>query len=145
MEHMTASIAHFVLSNPEHFDPLPPSLRELFFWHAIEEIEHKSVAFDVYAACVGDPKLLRHSLFLELVMFPYIVARLQRMMLRERNHRVTLAELAGMAEFMIGPRGLLRTVVPKYLAMLKPGFHPWDLDDSALVESWKLRLSSVVG
>lgn len=45
-EHFTATLAHHALS----YDDLAeahPSMRALFLWHAVEEIEHKTVAYDV--------------------------------------------------------------------------------------------------
>lgn len=137
MEHITAVMAHFALSHPEEFDALPASLREMLIWHAIEEIEHKSVAFDVYMECVGERNRLRRRLLQELIMFPFAVGMFQRMLLRHLAHKPTLRERAEMVRYVLGPRGLILSVLPHYLALLKPGFHPWSIDDSHLVEQWK--------
>lgn len=142
MEHITAVMAHFALTRPAEFDPLPASLRELLIWHAIEEIEHKSVAFDVYEECVGERNRLRRRLLQQLVMFPLGVRDFQRMLLQRLGHKPTLKEHAEMARYLMGPRGLILSVLPHYLALLKPGFHPWDIDDSHLVEEWKDRLQA---
>jgi len=142
MEHYTAALAHFALAHPEHFDSLPASIRELIFWHAIEEIEHKSVAFDVYEHCVGERPRLRKWLLIQLVMFPLAVARLQRGMLADIDHRPTAREFVEAGRFLLGPGGMLPTVIPQYLAMLRSDFHPWDLDDSDLVDAWKRELST---
>lgn len=140
MEHITAVMAHFALTHPEEFDSMPRSVRELLLWHAIEEIEHKSVAFDVYEACVGDRNRLRRQLLTQLVLFPLGIREFQRMLLRELGHRPTWKERKEMARYLLGPRGLVVSVLPHYLALLRPGFHPWDIDDSRLVEDWKERL-----
>jgi len=142
MEHITAVMAHFALTRPEEFDPLPDSVRELLLWHAIEEIEHKSVAFDVYEECVGDRNRLRRQLLLHMVLFPLGIRDFQRMLLHELGHKPTWKERAEMARYLLGPKGLVVSVLPRYLALLKPGFHPWDLDDSHLVAEWKDRLQS---
>jgi predicted metal-dependent hydrolase len=142
MEHITAVMAHFALTRPEEFDPLPESVRELLLWHAIEEIEHKSVAFDVYQECVGDRNRLRRQLLLHMVLFPLGIRDFQRMLLRELGHETTWRERAEMARYLLGPKGLVVSVLPRYLALLKPGFHPWDLDDAHLVEEWKGRLQT---
>ncbi|UCH29738.1 MAG: metal-dependent hydrolase, partial [Myxococcales bacterium] len=144
MEHITAVMAHHALTRPEEFDPLPDSVRELLFWHAIEEIEHKSVAFDVYEECVGDRNRLRHQLLLHMVLFPMGIRDFQRMLLRELGHKATWKERAEMARYLLGPKGLVARVLPRYLALLKPGFHPWDLDDSHLVAEWKDRLGAAM-
>jgi len=142
MEHITAVMAHFALTRPEEFDPLPDSVQELLLWHAIEEIEHKSVAFDVYQECVGDRNRLRRQLLLHMVLFPLGIRDFQRMLLHELGHKPTWKERAEMARYLLGPKGLVVSVLPRYLALLKPGFHPWDLDDSHLVAEWKDRLQS---
>ena len=145
MEHITAVMAHFALPRPEEFDPLPDSVQELLHWHAIEEIEHKSVAFDVYQECVGDRNRLRRQLLLHMLLFPLGIRDFQRMLLQELGHKPTWKERAEMARYLLGPRGLVVSVLPRYLALLKPGFHPWDMDDSQLVEEWKDRLQAAVG
>ena len=53
MEHFTASLAEFLLKNPEAMDTVDPTVRKMMLWHAVEEIEHKAVAFDVYRAFVN--------------------------------------------------------------------------------------------
>jgi len=142
MEHITAVMAHFALTRPEEFAPLPDSVRQLLLWHAIEEIEHKSVAFDVYEECVGDRNRLRRQLLLHMVLFPLGIRDFQRMLLHEIGHKATWKERAEMARYLLGPKGLVVSVLPRYLALLKPGFHPWDLDDAHLVEEWKDRLQT---
>jgi hypothetical protein len=144
LEHFTASMAHFALTEPQQFDALPAALRELLFWHAIEEIEHKAVAFDVYQRCVGDRGLLIRTMLFEMIMFPWVVSQLQRQMLRDRGTRPTMRELVDTGKFLLGPRGLLASVIPQYLSMLRPSFHPWDIDDHELVETWTRRLTAVV-
>src|SRR4051794_1582787 len=58
LEHYTATLAD-VLHTDERAQQMISSeeVRELLLWHALEESEHKSVAFDVYQHAVGDEKL----------------------------------------------------------------------------------------
>lgn len=46
-EHFTAIMADNFLSKEEFVGSLDPTMRRLLQWHAAEEIEHKSVAYDV--------------------------------------------------------------------------------------------------
>ncbi|MGH3635422.1 MAG: metal-dependent hydrolase, partial [Mycobacterium sp.] len=57
-EHYTATLAERMLSDEMQAIPGDPEVRNLLNWHAIEELEHKSVAFDVYRA-VGGPEWIR--------------------------------------------------------------------------------------
>src|SRR5262245_42442755 len=50
LEHFTAILAHGLLKEPKHLAGAPPEIARLWRWHAIEEIEHKAVAFDTYVA-----------------------------------------------------------------------------------------------
>ena len=140
MEHVTATMAHFALTQPERFESLPASLRTLIFWHAIEEIEHKAVAFDAYNACVGERSRLRRRLVMQAILFPLNISIAQAKMLHRLGHRPSLREVRETLGFLWGRRGLIVGVLPQYLALLRRDFHPWDIDDSDLVAKWKLRL-----
>jgi uncharacterized protein len=52
-EHFTAILADFLLQHPELLGERDPRLATLWLWHAAEESEHRSVAFDLYAALGG--------------------------------------------------------------------------------------------
>ena len=47
LEHMTASFAERAFASGVLEKHVHPTMRDLLLWHAAEEIEHKSVAFDV--------------------------------------------------------------------------------------------------
>ena len=53
-EHFTAIFAEWLLQHPEIFDGVEPRLATMWRWHAAEESEHRSTAFDVYQALSGD-------------------------------------------------------------------------------------------
>ena len=141
-EHVTAVMAHFALTHPESMKHFPESFRRLFLWHAIEEIEHKSVAFDVYQHCVGDQKLLRREFRLfSYYEFPMNIFMASRFLLKEMGHKSTWQDKKGLWRYLFGDDGLISSVRSLYMMFLKPGFHPWDHDDSELVEEWKQKLS----
>ena len=50
LEHFTAIMAERLLRDERMREPMHPSIRPLWMWHALEESEHKAVAFDVYRA-----------------------------------------------------------------------------------------------
>jgi len=52
-EHFTAVFADWMLRHPEALEGAEPRLRTLWLWHAAEESEHRSTAFDVYTALSG--------------------------------------------------------------------------------------------
>ncbi|MFK7931817.1 MAG: metal-dependent hydrolase [Myxococcota bacterium] len=52
MEHLTASFASFALEK-RFLRDAHPGMRDLLLWHAAEELEHRSVAFEVYRVAGG--------------------------------------------------------------------------------------------
>src|SRR5947207_1344594 len=58
LEHFTATLAELVLSDQRTRDLFGnEEVKNLFLWHALEESEHKAVAFDVYKAVGGSERL----------------------------------------------------------------------------------------
>ena len=58
LEHFTATFAELVLSSDDTRALFGhDEIRNLFLWHALEEAEHKAVAFDVYKAMGGGERL----------------------------------------------------------------------------------------
>lgn len=58
-EHFTALLGGYILRHPEVLSTLDDDAVKLWVWHAIEEIEHRTVAFDVYQDVYGDDKIRR--------------------------------------------------------------------------------------
>lgn len=50
IEHLTAAVAEAILAHPDWLDHGSEPLRQLWQWHALEEIDHRSVAFDLYVS-----------------------------------------------------------------------------------------------
>lgn len=140
MEHLTAIMAEHLLNNPEIIDSLDDSVKDLLYWHAVEEIEHKAVAFDVFKECVDDEKMLHSAMRIATVMF---VARITAYMVALMWWSRTLPGLKdfrGFYKFMFGKKGFVSSIRKPYMQFFKSGFHPWDRDDSYLIDKWKEQL-----
>jgi predicted metal-dependent hydrolase len=138
LEHFTAMLAHLLLSEPALLDDSQPQLRALWRWHAVEETEHKAVAFDVYRTVVGTGPLayaLRTGAFVVVMpiflglVFHYQAQLLQADLSRKRGLRQWLE----FARFAAGRHGLLSQMVRPGLDYFRPGFHPWDKGDHDLL------------
>jgi len=70
LEHYTATLAALLLGNKDARDLLgTPEIRDVFLWHALEESEHKAVAFDVYRAVGGSEKTRTRQMNLITISF----------------------------------------------------------------------------
>src|SRR5690606_17956585 len=61
-EHLTAIMADALLTEPNWLDGADPRMARLWRWHALEETEHKAVAFDVYQQACGRKWLRRRAM-----------------------------------------------------------------------------------
>jgi uncharacterized protein len=137
LEHITAILAHRLLSDPALLEKIDPSVRELWAWHAIEETEHKGVAFDLYQDVSGD-YAMRVRIFLSatLALASYTSTYTVAFLKRDGLHRKPLTVAKGLWK-LFGINGLLLPVVPEYLQYLRPDFHPWQQDNSDLIAQWR--------
>lgn len=146
LEHYTATIAERLLSSPEAQELLGESeVRSVLLWHALEESEHKAVAFDVYRAVGGTERMRIATMRLVNTLFIPIVVGLTTISLagdRSAYNPVRLARsLARLPKSPFLTRGMRRNV----LAYNKEGFHPDDMDATALLERWKVELFGAEG
>ena len=141
MEHLTAILAEHILTNPEILDGLDDTVKELLYWHAVEEIEHKAVAFDVYMLCENDQKYLRRILRLVSVLFSLRIACYMIALLFWARKMPSWKDVKGFWSFMFTKKkGLIRGIRSNYKDYFKEGFHPWDHANQELVDMWKEKM-----
>ncbi len=144
LEHFTATLAHDALANPEHLGGASNEARRMWQWHAIEEIEHKAVAFDTYLHATRTMTPFRRWLKRSVVMiltslrFHYVVFRNTADLLRQ-DGRNNWATWKGLLAWLYGRKGLMRAMGLSIFTYIKPGFHPWEIDDRSLLKD-ALRL-----
>lgn len=146
-EHFTAVLAEHVLSRPKLQSMMSdPEVKNLLNWHAIEEIEHKSVAFDVYQA-VGGSERMRIGMMriLAPLTLPFIVlSSWASIALTDKvGRRQPLRVLRETVRMVRGP------LFHGFYAAMKPykrkGFHPDDIDTNALMAQWQDKLFGTGG
>lgn len=134
-EHLTASMARLFLERrTDLIEDAQPPVRDLLLWHAVEEIEHKAVCFDLYERVDGRYGLRVFALGLALMDMLRHVRERQEYLLKKDglwNWRTRIR----MATFVWGPRGLVTSLLPYLLDYLNPGFHPWKHDERAAFEA----------
>ncbi len=143
LEHFTAIMAHQVLQDDRFVENMLPEFKNLIRWHAIEETEHKAVAFDVYRHA-GGSEALRKRVMIEttLSFFTHIFA-FQLYFLWKDGMPIRPVKFLQAVDFLVGRKGFLRKIIPQYLDYYKSDFHPWQHDNSHLIRQWQQRFEQV--
>jgi predicted metal-dependent hydrolase len=139
LEHFTAIMADELLRNSFYTDQMDPEHAKLWLWHAVEETEHKAVAFDVYRAVGGG--YVRRAIVMQVTTFLFVVAsvRLLAGLLAKDGKRPPPGSVGKFLDVAFVSPGFFRKVFPSWLDYFRPGFHPWQRDNSDLIAKWKAR------
>lgn len=141
LEHFTATLAELLLTSEEARRLFGhDEVRNLFLWHALEESEHKAVAFDVYQAVGGSERMRVVTMRLMRPTFLFSVtvhAVLSLLTDRSTYRRGVLRQ--SWRRFRTSPL-LSKTLLDQLREYDRPGFHPDDRDTTALVDEWRERL-----
>jgi uncharacterized protein len=145
-EHLTASFSRVLLTDPRHLRDAPPEMRHLLEWHCLEELDHKSVAYDTYMAATAGRSAFRRWLLRCIVMVlltaHYWLSHFRNMARFFRHDGINTPRtwLRTFSYLWIRP-GLFRSALPIGLAYFWPGFHPGKHDDDALLATTDQRLA----
>lgn len=145
LEHFTATIASELLRNP-HIQELmsDETMKTMWLWHAVEENEHKAVAYDVFEAVFGKGKTayfartggLTAAMVVLFLVQTYFVGRLLA-----ADRQLNIKALRDIYTYAYSPsKGIISGMGKEMLAYYKPDFHPNDLDTKSLLENWKNKL-----
>jgi predicted metal-dependent hydrolase len=143
LEHLTALLARKLLTAPERWtDDMDERMVPLWQWHALEEAEHKAVAFDVLAQVAPSHPLRVFALALNtLGLFLEILDRTAYMLWKDRLLFRREVWVGGL-RLLFGRDGLLRGLGRDYCAWYRRDFHPDDHDDSELIAHWRPRVAA---
>lgn len=138
IEHFTAIIAAELLKNPGHLDGADEELRELWLWHAVEEVEHKGVAYDVWLYATKDWNPVKRyavrSLAMAAVTASFFINRsLGQVELLRQDGYAFFPAMRKILQTGFGKGGIGRNVLGRWASFFRLGFHPWDHDDRLLL------------
>ena len=140
-EHLTAILAANILQGWA-LGNADSQIKELWLWHATEELEHKSVAYDVYTQVSGSFK--KRKTMMRLTTFYFLTDALinAMRMLRHDKQLWKWSTFKSGCKFLLGKEGMLRTLWPEYKTYFKADFHPWDNDNRELLDNWEHLLET---
>ena len=139
LEHFTAILAYQLLADPQHLRGADREAADLWRWHALEEIEHKGVAYDTWLNATRHwPRWKRWKVKARVMLYVtrnFLVDRTAGALELMRQDEVTgfRAWLLLLGYLWVKP-GMFRKIAGAWFRYFLPGFHPWNQDDRALLE-----------
>jgi hypothetical protein len=146
LEHVTATLAELVLTSTETQDSFgEDSVRNLFMWHALEESEHKAVAFDVYRAVGGSERM--RIITMKVARWGFLITTAIQVMASLATDRASYrpGALSKSWRYVRTQPFLSSEVWQQLKAYERKGFHPSDVPNDELVETWRERLFGTKG
>jgi predicted metal-dependent hydrolase len=141
LEHYTATIAETLLTDERAQDLLGDSeVRSMLLWHALEESEHRAVAFDVYRTVGGTERMRAWAM--RLITTVFICGTLLDTVMSlglDRAAYNPVRLFKSIAELRHSPFAS-RAMLDRIRAYNRPGFHPDEFDNTDLVERWNTQL-----
>ena len=126
-EHLTALMADTFYSQKETLEDAHPYVRALFAWHAIEEMEHRDVAFDVMKKVGNVPESTRlfALAFTTVMMFGFTTYRANIMLRYDGFSRLERLKMMRQGlPWLLGRQGVLSRMRKPYSDWFKKDFHP---------------------
>ena len=142
LEHFTAMMADWFLKDPRLLAGAPADVARLWQWHAMEETEHKAVAYDVFLAVTQDwtpverRKARNRVMAIVTVMFVRNIAHYAARLLAADGVNPIVAH-ARVLWYLFGTPGLFRKSWGAYADWYKADFHPWKHDNRGLLDTWR--------
>jgi len=131
-EHFTATWGAAALKSESFAKFDSQSIKDLIYWHAIEEIEHKHVAFDVLREVDSNYFLRTGSMVITLALIGGLSVWGFAHIFRQEKNIDWMQVLQGLRYETFDKDGMFRQFAVAFITYFKPNFHPSDMDDAAL-------------
>jgi predicted metal-dependent hydrolase len=142
LEHYTATLAETLLTDPEaQAEIAHKGVRYLFMWHALEESEHKAVAFDVYKRMGGTERMRVATMWLTHLTFVIETSiwTVISLAMDPAARRHPLRVIRGLRRLSRSPF-ISRRAVRQLFQYHRRDFHPNDRDTTELIAQWRAEL-----
>ncbi|MBN03403.1 metal-dependent hydrolase [Ponticaulis sp.] len=148
LEHFTAMMADMMVEHQDVFQNTDPEIEAMWRWHAMEETEHKAVAYDVFLEVSKDwsgfKRYMRRCISMLIISktFTNNIATYAAMLLEAEGWDKKDAKKA-INKYLWKTPSLFGRGWKVWLSWFKPGFHPWDHDNRALMTEWKAEFDAI--
>jgi uncharacterized protein len=132
VENFTSVVAELILEE-DLFSDSDSKLRELFEWHSAEEIEHKTVAYDVFQTTTKSYLIRLLGMIIAYVFVLGFIGLGLFMMLYQDKKLLNFRMWQEMAQFLLIKEKFAFRVILKSLEYLRINFHPSQKDNLFLV------------
>lgn len=138
LEHFTAILAHQLLADSRHLHGAEQETADLWRWHAVEEIEHKGVAYDTWLHATQHwPRFKRWKVKAKVMLYVtrnFLVDRTAGAIELMRQDGVTgLSAWSRLLWYLWIRPGMFRKIAGAWFKFYLPRFHPWNEDDRELL------------
>ena len=140
MEHITATMGTSILMGKLLTSDNP--VVDMWKWHSLEEVEHKSVSHDVYKAVNGSNKVLRVVMKLALFDMGHNIMRVAIKMLKHDKQFWKLSTFKSMFKFFFSKQGALRINYADYKSFFDKGFNPETQGSDLDLTPWKEKFNT---
>lgn len=148
LEHFTAMLADMRALHADMFSKTDPEIERLWRWHAMEETEHKAVTYDVFMEVTKGwspvKRYFRRCMAMALISYFFTrnIATYSSWMLEADGYTPEEAKKA-VRNFLWKKPGFFARGWKIWISWFKPGFHPWDHDNRALMDEWRSEFNLV--
>ena len=115
------------------FDGADPQITTLFLWHLAEEVDHKTVAFDVYEAVDGSRLRYLRAAAVALMVLTWFTFLSTLTMLRAQGR---LLNPVAWWRLLVWGISLAFEVLPDLAVSAIPSHHPSDFTDPDVLTTW---------
>jgi len=136
-EHITAIMAANALRNRSFYKLMHPHFEEIWRWHNVEEVEHKSVTMDLWNTTDGKASTLHWVMVCATIVFWYKAFKYTIILLHADRQLWRWRNIADAWDILFAKNGMIRSGVGHWADFFKKNFHPNDHDDTKLLRNYR--------
>jgi len=133
LEHITALTGGYNLRKRTFMKRMHPHFEHIWRWHSVEEVEHKSVCFDLWRSINGKETTRQWFMVFATILYWWSVGKATIQFLHADRQLFKWSTVKDAWQFLFAKNGMIRENTNRYFDYYKKDFHPNDHDDSLLL------------